>query len=178
MGGAAFPISVLSDAATSGWNAGALVSFGASASPIRVRINAQWMQLPGKQPGHLVACDVQRVDPGVCPQPVEFDFRALNATANVVYTLPSAIAANPYVIGGAGVYRERAVSSFDQSRSMSTKLGFNAGLGVGFRTRTLGGFLEARYHNIIHGSDTSGEAGPLFDVKSLQLILLSAGITY
>jgi hypothetical protein len=178
MGGAAFPISVLSDAATSGWSAGALVSFGAHGSPIRVRIDAQWIQLPGKHPDQLLACGVQRVDPGICPQPVEFDFRTLDATANVVYTLPSAIAAKPYVIGGAGVYRERAISSFDHSGSMSTKLGFNAGLGVRFRTRTLGGFLEARYHNIIHGSDTTGEAGPSFDVKSLQLILLSAGITY
>ena len=178
MGGAALPISVLGDAATTGWSAGALASFGARASPVRVRIDAQWMQLPGKQPLELVACGAQRVDPGVCPEPLEFDFRALAAIANVSYTLPSAIAAKLYVIGGAGAYGERATSSFDQSRTMSTKLGLNAGLGVRFRTGTLGGFLEARYHNIIHGSDTSGEAGPLFDAKSLQFILLSAGITY
>jgi hypothetical protein len=174
MGGAAFPISLLGDATTSGWNAGALVSFGAPASPVRVRVDAQWVQLPGKQPARLSAC----VDTPICPVPVQFDLRALDATANVVYTLPSAIAAKVYVIGGAGVYRERATSSMDQSRTMSTKLGLNAGLGVKFRTRTLGGFLEARYHNLIHGSDTSGEAGPSFDAKSLQFILLSAGITY
>jgi hypothetical protein len=178
MGGAAFPISLLGDAATTGWNAGALVSFGAPASQIRVRIDAQWIQLPGKQPLQLLACAAQRVDPAICPEPVLFDFRALDATANVVYTLPSGIAAKLYVIGGAGVYDERATSSFDRSRTASTKLGLNAGLGVKFRTRTLGGFLEARYHNIIHGSDTSGESGPSFDAQSLQLILLSAGVTY
>jgi hypothetical protein len=178
MGGAAFPISLLSDAATTGWNAGALVSLGARASPISVRIDAQWIQLPGKHPLGFVSSAAQRVDPGATGQAVLFDFRALDATANVAYTLPSAIAAKLYVIGGAGVYGERAISSFDHSRAMSTKLGLNAGLGVRFRTRTLGGFLEARYHNIVHGSDTSGEAGPLFDAKSLQLILLSAGITY
>jgi hypothetical protein len=178
MGGAAFPISRLTEAATSGWNAGALVSFGAAASRMRVRIDAQWMQLPGKQPGQLFACEDRRVDPPICAPPVQFDFRALDATANVVYTLPSGIAAKLYVIGGAGVYGERATSTSDRSRTMSTKLGLNGGLGVKFRTRTLGGFLEARYHNIIHGSDTSGESGSSFDAKSLQLILLSAGITY
>jgi hypothetical protein len=178
MGGAAFPLSVLGDAATTGWNAGALVSFGAPASRIGVRIDAQWMQLPGKRPGQLRVCEVQRIDPGICETPVQFDFRALDATANVVYTFPSGIAAKLYVIGGAGVYGERATSTSDQSRTISTKLGLNGGLGVKFRTRTLGGFLEARYHNIIHGSDTSGEAGASFDVRSLQLILLSAGITY
>jgi hypothetical protein len=179
MGGAAFPIALLSDAAKTGWNVGAFVSFGRPAAPLSLRLEGQWMQLTGKQGPSFVSCPAQGVDPGVCTQPLRFDFRVIDATANAVYTIPSARTAKFYVIAGAGAYRERAIlTSSDRSRSSSTKLGLNAGAGVSFRVRTLGAFLEARYHNIIHGSDTSGNGGPNFYLKSLQFIPISAGITF
>jgi hypothetical protein len=179
MAGAAIPIALLSDAARTGWNVGAFVSFSRRSAPLSFRMEGQWMQLTGKQEPAFVACPAQSLDPGVCTQPLRFDFRVIDATANAVYTIPSALTANFYVIAGAGVYGERAtLTSPDRTRSSSTKFGLNAGAGVKFRVRTLGAFLEARYHNIIHGSDTSGHGGPNFYLKSLQFIPINAGISF
>jgi hypothetical protein len=178
-GGAAFPIALLSDAAKTGWSAGAFASVRRPSAPLRLRIEGQWMQLTGKQEPPFASCPAQRLGPGDCGQPLRFDFRVIDATANAVYTIPSALPAKFYVIAGAGVYGERAtLTSPDRTRTSSTKFGLNAGAGVKFRVRTVGAFLEARYHNIIHGSDTSGHGGPDFYLKSLQFVPISAGITF
>ena len=149
MGGGAFPVGILSDATTSGWNLGALVTIGSPSAPFALRIDAQWMQLDHQS--NLIAC-LTPVGLPECSEPIEYDFRVIDGTANAVYSIPSESSIKFYVIGGAGVYGERTIADIDGSRSTATKFGLNAGAGVRVHLGTVEGFLEARYHNIVHGS--------------------------
>jgi len=173
MGGGTIPLSILSDAAKSGWNLGALMSAGTPSSPFSFRLDAQWIQL-GRQ-GHLVFCELIV---GPCPEPVDFDFRVIDGTANGVFTFPSETGTKFYVIAGAGVYGERTTRTIDGAHSTATKFGVNAGAGVHFRLGTLGGFLEARYHNVIHGSDIGDYRNQGEKPKSLQFVPISAGFIF
>jgi hypothetical protein len=102
MGGATIPLSDLSDEAKTGWNAGALVTFGVPLVPVSFRIDGQWHQMNGK--------DVNTLG-GSSQFP---DFRIIDGTANVVYTFGAAMPTKFYVIGGIGAYNERAHDPVDQ----------------------------------------------------------------
>jgi hypothetical protein len=175
MGGGTIPVGILADATKSGWNLGALVSIGLPSTPFSLRIDAQWMQL-GHQ-SNLIACLVAIGSSG-CPEPVEYDFRVIDGTANAVYTFPAESPTKFYLIGGLGVYGERTIADFDGSRSSATRFGLNAGAGVRVRLGTLDGFLEVRYHNIVHGSDIGDYAKRGEKPKSLQFVPVSLGITF
>jgi hypothetical protein len=110
-----------------------------------------------------------------CPEPI--DFRVIDGTANLVCTFRDALPTNFYVIAGGGVYHERAVAPADNnSRGSATKFGVDGGVGLNVRVGTLGGFLEARYHNVLNGSDVGDYARRSARVKSLQFVAVSAGI--
>jgi opacity protein-like surface antigen len=174
MGGLTVPVALLSEASSAGWNLGALVNVGAPESPLSFRVDAQWHQLGGG--GGVIGCSFAPGG-GFCPEPV--DVRIIDGTANVVYTVGSDSPTNIYLIAGAGVYGERAISPANGSRGNATKFGLNAGLGVRFNlSSSLGGFVEARYHNVLHGSDVGDYAKRSTTVKSLQFIPISAGITF
>lgn len=177
MGGATIPRDLLNDAAKSGWNLGAIVSFDTPLTRLSLRIDGQWIHLPGRT-GNFIACAGLRVDPIVCSEPIEFDFRVIDGTANAVYTFGRALSTSLYLIAGAGVYGERTTSTFGHSRSSATKFGLNGGVGVRFRLREFGGLAEARYHNVIHGSDIGDYAKNGDKPKSLQFLPISVGITF
>jgi opacity protein-like surface antigen len=160
MGGATIPLSDLSDEAKTGWNAGALVTFGVPLVPVSFRIDGQWHQMNGK-----VFTDTQFPD-----------FRIIDGTANVVYTFGAALPTKFYVIGGIGAYNERVHDPVADVSASSTKFGLNAGVGFKFQLTGFATFIEARYHNVIHGTvigDASSD-----NAKSLQFLPISVGITF
>ncbi|MDQ2766167.1 MAG: porin family protein [Gemmatimonadota bacterium] len=173
MAGATVPVDLLSDATGTGFNIGALVSIRIPRVPLSVRIDGQWHQLGGSGP--TANCSFTPGGGDYCPEPI--DFRVIDGTADLVYTFRDALPTNFYVIAGGGVYRERAVAPADNnSRGSATKFGVNGGVGLNVKLGTIGGFLEARYHNILHGSDVGDYARRSEQVKSLQFVAISAGI--
>lgn len=164
MGGATIPLSDLSDEAKTGWNAGALVTFGVPLVPVSFRIDGQWHQMNGKNVNTLG---------GSSQFP---DFRIIDGTANVVYTFGAAMPTKFYVIGGIGAYNERAHDPIADVSASSTKFGLNAGVGFKFQLTGFATFIEARYHNVIHGS-VIGDASTT-NAKSLQFLPISVGITF
>lgn len=165
MGGATVPLDVLKDAAKTGWNAGALVSIGVPLVPVSFRIDGQWNQLKGKDFDAGKGA-IERTD-----------FRIIDGTANVVYTFGAALPTKFYLIGGVGVYNERAKDDRSGVTASSTKFGLNGGVGLKFQLTGFATFIEARYHNVIHGSEI-GDSGSSGSAKSLQFVPISVGITF
>ena len=164
MGGATFPLSDLKDEAKTGWNAGALVNIGVPLVPVSFRIDGQWQQMQGKD-----------FDAGAGFTD-RTDFRIIDGTANVVYTFGAALPTKFYLIGGIGVYNERAKDQATDVTASSTKFGLNGGVGFKFQLTGFATFIEARYHNIIHG-EAIGDVGSNH-APSLQIIPITVGITF
>jgi len=163
MGGATFPLSDLKDVAKTGWNAGALVTIGVPLVPVSFRVDGQWQQMQGKDFDSGGGID-------------RTDFRIIDGTANVVYTFGAALPTKFYLIGGIGVYNERAKDQATDITASSTKFGLNGGVGFKFQLTGFATFIEARYHNVIHGEaigDVGGGSAP-----SLQIIPITVGITF
>ena len=159
MGGATVPISDLSDFNKTGWNAGALVTIGVPLVPVSFRIDGQWQQMQSKNDVEFPA-----------------DLRIIDGTANVVYTFGAALPTKFYLIGGLGVYNERFKDPDTDISASGTKFGLNAGVGFKFQLTGFATFIEARYHNVIHGSDV-GDTGSS-NARSLQFIPITVGITF
>jgi hypothetical protein len=169
MGGATIPLSDLKDEAKTGWNAGALVSIGVPLVPVSFRIDGQWHQMNGKAfpTGEIFGAVGSSQFP---------DFRIIDGTANVVYTFGAALPTKFYLIGGVGAYNERAHDPDTDVTASSTKFGLNAGVGFKFQLTGFATFIEARYHNVIHGTaigDVNSD-----NAKSLQFLPISVGITF
>ncbi len=175
MGGVTAPIGLLNDATSAGWNAGAFVNFGVPLVPVSFRLEAQWHHMSGN--GTAIGCTLAPGSDGFCPEPIEM--RIVDGTANLVYTFPSAVPLHFYLIGGAGAYGERAhtIDGGNSPQSV-TKFGVNAGAGVKVQLGSIDGFVEARYHNVIHGSAIGDYAIRSPRVKSLQFVPISAGIIF
>ena len=159
MGGATIPLSDLSDFNKTGWNAGALVTIGVPLVPVSFRIDGQWHQLQAKNDVEFPA-----------------DLRIIDGTANVVYTFGAALPTKFYLIGGVGAYNERFKDPASDVSVSGTKFGLNAGVGFKFQLTGFATFIEARYHNVIHGSDV-GDTNSA-DVRSLQFVPITVGITF
>ncbi len=167
MGGATIPLSDLSDEAKTGWNAGALVTIGVPLVPVSFRIDGQWHQMNGKDFSTLGGAGGSSQFP---------DFRIIDGTANVVYTFGAALPTKFYVIGGVGAYNERVHDPVADVSASSTKFGLNAGVGFKFQLTGFATFIEARYHNVIHGSEIGDVSTG--NAKSLQFLPISVGITF
>ena len=161
MGGATVPLSDLSDFNKTGWNAGALVTIGVPLVPVSFRIDGQWQQMQAKNDVAFPA-----------------DLRIIDGTANVVYTFGAALPTKFYLIGGLGVYNERFKDPDTDISASGTKFGLNAGVGFKFQLTGFATFIEARYHNVIHGTDVGGGDASGGDVRSLQFIPITVGITF
>ena len=159
MGGATFPLSDLKDFQKTGWNAGALVTIGVPLVPVSFRVDGQWQQMNAKA----------GVD-------VPANLRIIDGTANVVYTFGAALPTKFYLIGGVGVYNERFKDPNSDVHADGTKFGLNGGVGFKFQLTGFATFIEARYHNVIHGT----AVGSVDDsnAKSLQFVPVSVGITF
>jgi opacity protein-like surface antigen len=165
MGGATMPLSDFSDAAKTGWNAGILMNVGVPLVPVSFRVDAQWQLLTGKN-----------YDAGT-GFITHADFRIIDGTANVVYTFGAALPTKFYLIGGAGVYNVRVKNDDLSLNANSTKFGLNGGVGFKFQLTGFSTFIEARYHNVFHGTNI-GDTGNNGDAKSLQFVPISVGITF
>ena len=161
MGGATVPLSDLSDFNKTGWNAGALVTIGVPLVPVSFRIDGQWQQMQAKNDVAFPA-----------------DLRIIDGTANVVYTFGAALPTKFYLIGGLGVYNERFKDPDTDISASGTKFGLNAGVGFKFQLTGFATFIEARYHNVIHGTDVGGGDASGGNVRSLQFIPITVGITF
>ena len=159
MGGATFPLSDLKDAAKTGWNAGALVTIGVPLVPVSFRVDGQWQQMNAKA----------NIDSPA-------NLRIIDGTANVVYTFGAALPTKFYLIGGVGVYKERFKDPSSDVHADGTKFGLNGGVGFKFQLTGFATFIEARYHNVIHG--TAVGSVDASNANSLQFVPISVGITF
>ncbi len=167
MGGATVPLSDLKNFNKTGWNAGALLSIGVPLVPVSFRVDGQWHQLSGKG-------FVQAAGAGGATQ--NADLRVIDGTANVVYTFGAALPTKFYLIGGAGVYNVRFKDPASDVSASGTKFGLNAGVGFKFQLTGFATFIEARYHNVIHGSAVGSDNAS--NAKALQFVPISVGITF
>jgi opacity protein-like surface antigen len=132
--GIAFPTSDLGNATNTGYNVTLAVGYTPPAAPIGLRFEAAYNEF-GLQGGGG-----------------SFNIPAF--TANVVFAMPAA-GFTPYAIGGGGLYRPGANTTFGTTTS-ENHFGFNIGGGVklplssDFET-----FVEARYNHVsINGGGT------------------------
>jgi hypothetical protein len=161
MGGASFPTSDFNDLLKTGWNAGALLNFGFSNSPVALRVDGSWNQFNFK--GNTLGTP---------------HFRVLDATADAVFSFGSKSPAQFYVLGGAGIYNFKITDdehNFDFSTGSTTKFGLNGGVGVKFTAGPVAPFLEARYHYVFSGDRFNNTNG---NNPKFQMIPISVGVTF
>lgn len=161
MGGVSLPTSDFKNVLKTGWNAGALLNFGFSNSPVALRVDGSWNQFNFKS---------SLLD-GV-------HARVIDGTADAVFSLGSKSPAQFYILGGAGVYNFKDTGSnnnFDFSSGSSTKFGLNGGVGVKFTGGPVAPFVEARYHYVFSGDsfNNTNSNNPKF-----QMIPISVGLTF
>jgi hypothetical protein len=163
MGGFTLPTGDFNFAGRIGWNAGAVVTVPSRFEPLVFRFDGQWQHMNG-----LIA-EVPGGGEGAYTH-----FRLIDLTASAQLTLGSFFPpAKLYVIGGAGAYFGHTKSEdFDHTANFS-KIGFN--VGVGEKVDDLGptGFMELRYHRIVHGSELLNDVTSRN--KPLNLFVLSLG---
>jgi opacity protein-like surface antigen len=156
-GGASFPISDLSNSFNTGYNILADLGAHIPLTPLGVRIDGMFNQLPGKPD----------LDGGG-----SFNAQIWTANANLTASLIPGSPITPYLIAGMGYYN----TSYHISASGTTVIasgsthdndfGLNGGAGIKAGLGGIGLFAEARYHNIF----TSG--------THIQMIPISAGVRF
>jgi hypothetical protein len=126
-GGAAQPMSDLSDAASIGYNGTVALGISLPFIPVGLRIDGAYNQFGQKDA-------------------VPFKTRTVSATGNVVWRLPS-VGISPYLIGGAGLYMV-SVTPDGGDAVTENKLGYNAGAGINLPLSVFKAFVEARYNHV------------------------------
>ena len=139
-GGASMPTGDFGDAASTGYNVGALLEVKPAAMPLSFRFEGGYQSF-GFQDG------------------VDGNMNILSGVANAAYRLPVGAMIRPYVIAGAGMYSMKAESN-GLSTDRENKLGVNGGLGLELPLTGISTFVEARYHNVF----TEGSSTTLFPV--------------
>jgi opacity protein-like surface antigen len=156
-GGATFPISDLSNSFSTGYNILATLGVHVPATPLGVRIDGMFNQLPGKSD----------LDGGA-----SFNAQIWTANANLVASLIPGSPITPYLIAGMGYYNTSYHVSasgsgiFASGSTHDNDFGLNGGAGVKLGFGGIGFFAEARYHYIF----TSG--------THIQMIPISAGVRF
>lgn len=114
-----------------------------------------------------------------CPFFIEgTDYRVLDATANVVYSVAIAAPTKLYVIGGMCVYNPRATDISSDVRLSRTRFGINGGAGVSFQLFHVATFVEARYHDIIRGGSFGSFGNAYGGPNTFQFIPINVGVTF
>jgi hypothetical protein len=126
-GGAAQPMSDLSDGAKLGYNGTLAVGLHLPFIPVGLRVDGAYNQF-GEKEG------------------TGFKTRTVSATANVVWTLPS-IGISPYLIGGGGLYMV-SVTPTGADAVTENYPGWNAGAGINLPLSGFKTFIEARYNSV------------------------------
>jgi hypothetical protein len=138
-GGLAYPNSTMGDYATSGWDGGIALQFGAPLVPVAFRIDGTYSQMNGKS---------MTFGPGTYSS----DFKLASGTGNIVWTVfGTALPTKIYVIGGIGYYEVQQKVTVTGAPAVPTvtkaSFGYNAGIGVRFTKL----FIEARWNRISDG---------------------------
>ena len=136
-GGATFPVSNLSNTHSTGYNVLADLGVHIPTTPLGVRVDGMFNQLPGKD--------------GIG------NAQIWTANANLVVSLvPGPV--SPYLIGGGGYYNG-SVHVFAGSNGVvstgsthANDFGLNGGAGLRASLGAIGLFVEARYHYIFEGA--------------------------
>jgi hypothetical protein len=126
-GGAAEPMSDLSDAAKLGYNGTVAMGIQLPFIPVGLRVDGAFNQF-GEKEG------------------IGAKMRTVSATGNVVWRLPS-IGVSPYLIGGAGLYMV-SVTPTGADAVTDNHLGWNAGAGINLPLSVFKAFVEARYNRV------------------------------
>ena len=149
-------------AATSGFNAGALLSIKPPVMPIGLRVEGSY--------------DRFGVDLASIPEAEGMDakWNVLSGTVNAVVGASS----GPYLIGGVGMYKTELKLSADGSSVGfdDTQLGFNGGVGLRFGLGLLSTFVEARYHTTTIELDLE-ETGTT-ESQRINFVPISVGIVF
>lgn len=137
--GASIPVSDLSDAVNTGFNATGILGLHTPSLPMDFRIDLAYNEFGFKQ--------------------ASGNYHNLSVTGNAVFTFqtanPSSI--RPYLIGGVGLYNSSTSAS---GSSSSNDFGFNVGGGITIPLSGFNAFVEARY-NRIATSDVSTQFIPI-----------------
>ena len=143
-GGAAQPMSDLKTSNDMGYNGTVALAFNLPLIPIGLRVDGAYNQFGQKANGPKL--------------------RMMSATGNVVWRLPS-IAISPYLIGGAGIYRQTsdvaAVGPIPASSLTDNHFGWNAGAGVSLPLTGFKTFVEARYNRVSAANGKYAEFVPI-----------------
>ncbi|MEO7501944.1 MAG: outer membrane beta-barrel protein [Gemmatimonadaceae bacterium] len=163
--GASIPVGDFSDGAEIGWHAGALIEWRGPSLPVGVRGEAVYHRFASKDDG----------------SDIDGHASIIAGTLNAVLAMPmQGATAQPYLIGGVGVYNERvscddcAGSGVDISDSQ-TKFGLNAGAGVSFPLSGFTSIIEARFHIVFDSEDIPGENN---DASNTMFIPISVGLLF
>jgi opacity protein-like surface antigen len=160
--GASIPVGDFSDGAGVGWHAGGLFEWRGPDLPVGIRGDAVYHRFGSKDVGGVSSDATASIIAG---------------TLNAVLGMPmQGSTAQPYLIGGVGVYNERVScdncggSSVTISDSQ-TKFGLNAGAGFSFPLSGFTSIIEARFHIIFDkDSDVQGDSNTLFIPISVGLL--------
>jgi opacity protein-like surface antigen len=129
-GGAAIPVSDLSNATNTGFNLTGTVGFHPQMIPLGIRVDVAYNRFGVKSN----------------PAGITGDFHFTSVTGNLEYSIPSD-AVSPYLIGGAGLYNAAANLPGFGSGS-SNKFGWSLGGGIKMPLTGFDTFLEARYNQV------------------------------
>ena len=128
-GGAAQPMSDLSNDASTGFNGTVAMAINLPFIPVGLRVDGAYNQF-GEKSGAVAGAKLH----------------IMSATGNVVVKLPS-VGINPYLIGGAGLYMP-TVTAPGLASSTENHFGWNAGAGISLPVAFAKTFIEARYNNV------------------------------
>jgi len=154
-GGATIPVGDLSSAYTTGWNALANLGVHFGATPLGVRGDLMFNQLPVKSSFGTSA-----------------HIQIWTANANMVVSAPGPV--SPYLIGGVGYYNDHykvalgGTTVVATGSTTSNDLGINGGGGLNLKLpgTGIGFFAEVRYHYVFVGSN------------HITFLPLTAGVTF
>lgn len=100
--------------------------------------------------------------------------RVLNVTGDLVYVLPTAGGAKPYLLGGGGFYSIKPTGDGVSGAETINKFGLNVGAGLDVNAGRIVIFTEGRFHYIFtdYGSTPKTNALPW----NSQVLTVSAGV--
>jgi hypothetical protein len=150
LAGASIPLGDFSDGAGVGWHGGGLFEWHGPVLPIGIRADVVYHRFGSKD------FSAGGVTTSATPS-------IIAGTLNALLSMPmnQTSTASPYLIGGVGVYNERAscdncAGSGVTVSNSQTKFGLNGGVGVSFPLSGFSSMLEARFHYVLDSEVGSG----------------------
>ena len=123
--GASIPVSDLSNAVNTGYNATGILGLNTPSLPMNFRIDLAYNEFGFQHGGG--------------------NYHNTSVTGNTVFTFPTASTIRPYLIGGVGLYNS---STSDAGSSSSNDFGFNVGGGITIPLSGFNAFVETRYNRV------------------------------